>query len=114
MGSVPNGPKYTPRAYCKIPSLFGVNPTVTFEPPARTADEVSLCVAAEIQHRFACHVGAYLAEHDRTKKWLAERAMMDRTRLGRLLNGTVAMRLADMGRITAALKLGLPEWRLPR
>ncbi len=109
-GLVPNGPAYVPREFCVIPTLFGKNPSVAFRPHANTADEVALCAAAEIQHRFACHVGVYLAKEHRTQKWLAGRAKMDRTRLGRLLNGTVPMRLADIGRLTAALGLEKPAW----
>lgn len=114
MGGVPNGPAYVPREFCTIPMLFGVNPSVKFQPHAATPDEASLCAAAEIQHRFACRVGAHLAEKHLTKKWLAGRAQMDRTRLGRLLNGRVPMRLADIGRITAALRLDLPSWQESR
>lgn len=107
---MPNGPAYVPREFCAIPLLFGKNPSATFRPHANTADELALCAAAEIQHRFACRVAAHLASEHRTQKWLAGRAKMDRTRLGRLLNGKVPMRLTDVGRLTAALGLELPEW----
>lgn len=90
--------------------LFGVNPSVRFEAREPGEDQLSLCVAAEIQHRFACHINEHLAKRRATQKALAAKARMDRTRLGRLLNGRTPMRLADIGRLTAALKLELPEW----
>jgi AraC-like DNA-binding protein len=112
---MPNGPAYIPQDYCKIPRLFGVNPSVGFDKPETAEDDdVALRKAAEIQHRFACLVRSRLIDKGVTIKRLAEHAGMDRTRLGRLLNGQVVMRLADIGRISTALRLDLPEWSPPR
>lgn len=64
-----------------------------------------------MQHRFATIVDGRLRAQRRTRKWLAQETGLDYTRLGRLLNGHLPMRLSDMGVIGIALDIAIPfKW----
>ncbi len=107
-GTVPSPPSYVPRDYCKLPELFGRNPTAQFERCPDRDQRRALAYASLMQHRFAIVVRGTLQREGRNRKWLAEEAGLDYTRLGRLLNGHLPMRLADIGRVGIALDIAIP------
>lgn len=106
-GSVPP-PSYAPRDFCQLPELFGRNPTVEFTRYPDGDQRRALAYASLMQHRLAIVVRGTLQRKGRNRKWLAEQAGLDYTRLGRLLNGHLPMRLADIGRVGIALDIAIP------
>lgn len=101
-------PSYVPRDFCTLPELFGRNPMVRFERFPDGDPRRGLAYASLIQHRFAVVVRGILEREHRSRVWLAEQTGLDYTRLGRLLNGRVPMRLADMGKIGIVLNIPTP------
>lgn len=107
-GVVPSPPAYSPRDFCQLPELFGRNPTVKFVRYPDGDERRGLAYASLMQHRFAIVVRGTLQRHGHNRKWLAEQTGMDYTRLGRLLNGHLPMRLSDIGKVGIVLDIAIP------
>lgn len=105
---MPSPPSYAPRDFCQLPELFGRNPSVKFVRYPDGDDRRGLAYASLMQHRFAIVVRGTLQRQGRNRVWLAEQTGMDYTRLGRLLNGHLPMRLADIDRLGIALDIAIP------
>jgi len=88
--------------------LFGRNPTVQFLKYPAGDQRRGLAYASLMQHRFAIVVRGTLQREGRNRKWLAEETGIDYTRLGRLLNSHLPIRLSDIGKVGIALGIAIP------
>lgn len=105
---MPSPPAYVPRTFCQHPELFGRNPEVLFVKYPKGDRRRGFAYASLVQHRFAIVVRGTLQRERRSRRSLAEEIGMDYTRLGRLLNGHIPMRLSDIGLLGIALDIAVP------
>jgi predicted outer membrane protein len=102
-------PRFEPRSFCQVPENFGRFPLKWMVLPASNEEANDQLGAAKIQHEVAWRMRSAIAgsEHRTVQKY-ARAVGADPTRMGRMLRGTIVMRVEDM--ISAQRHLGIPIW----
>jgi hypothetical protein len=97
-------PKYVPRQYLRLPSMFGrPSPYLQWAIPA-TVDEAVKLRAAQLQHEFSIRIREGLAARGSSKQNYAIAAGMSYDRFIKVLRGEAVMRIDDIAQ--ADLLLG--------
>jgi hypothetical protein len=105
-------PKFEPRNFCEDPELFGKYEPIEWRAVGvGAADRLDQLAAARIQHTAALDMLRKIHSNPefRTVKRYAESIGADPTRVGRLLRGSIVMRIEDL--VSAERNLGMRVFR---
>ena len=102
-------PRFAPKLHLEVPKHFGARASVVWlQPgPKSSSDKLDQFGAAQIQHAVALRIRSAILDVADTIEEYARNTQQDYTRLLRVLNGTVIMRLEDIAHADRNLDLGL-------
>ena len=102
-------PRFEPRAYCAVPEHFGRYNTGWRVPASNNSEAMDQLGAAKIQHQVAWLMRrAITGGKHRTIDTYSRSIGADPSRIGRMLRGTIVMRVEDM--VSAQRNLGISIW----
>lgn len=99
-------PRFVPRAESATPQLFGKSRRIVWRDLTNRSDSaLDQHFAAKLQHEYALSVNQGLSRVDQSLREYCLTYGLDYTRWGRVLRGTVIMRLEDV--VNAERNLGI-------
>lgn len=102
-------PRFEPRSFCAVPEHFGRFPTDWKKVVQTNEQAKDQLGAARVQHQVSWRIRrAITASSHKTIENYAKAIGADPSRMGRMLRGTIVMRVEDM--ISAERHLGISIW----